>query len=198
MRLKKITVAWLIGKKSCESGIKLFKNQSITDPIKILKLLMKKEKYADANWLIVRLMTYRERVSYAVFAAEQVIDYYEKKYPDCNAPRNAINAARKCIKTPSKKNKIDALIACAAAAAVSAAAFAASAAVSAAAFAVSAAVSAAASAAASAASAAADSAAGTAYAASDAACMNYASASYSYAVYIKILKYGIKLIEGGK
>jgi len=32
-----------------------------------------------------------------VYAAEQVIDIYEKKYPNDKRPRNAIEAAKKCI-----------------------------------------------------------------------------------------------------
>ena len=50
-----------------------------------------------ANWVIVRVMTYDQYVSYAVYAAEQVIDIYEKKYPDDKRPREAIEAAKKCI-----------------------------------------------------------------------------------------------------
>ena len=50
-----------------------------------------------ANWVIVRVMTYDQYVSYAVYAAEQVIDIYEKKYPDDKRPRLAIEAAKKCI-----------------------------------------------------------------------------------------------------
>ena len=48
---------------------------------------------------------YRMYVSYAVYAAEQVIDIYEKKYPDDKRPRKAIEAAKACIKNPSAKNK---------------------------------------------------------------------------------------------
>ena len=198
MRLKKMTVVWLEGENACKSGIKLFKSQNITDPIKILKFLMKKEKYADTNWLIVRLMTYRERVAYAVFAAEQVIGYYEKKYPDCDAPRNAINAARKCIKAPSKKNK-------AAAAAAVYAVYAAAAGTDYAAYAGAAAAYAGASGASCAAYAGASCAAYAGGAASyaGASCASYAAGAYAAAtaaaaVYVKILKYGIKLLEGGK
>ena len=50
-----------------------------------------------ANWVIVRVMTYDQYVSYAVFAAEQVIDIYEKEYPDDKRPRLAIEAAKNCI-----------------------------------------------------------------------------------------------------
>ena len=50
-----------------------------------------------ANWVIVRVMNYDQYVSYAVFAAEQVINIYEKKYPNDKRPRLAIEAAKKCI-----------------------------------------------------------------------------------------------------
>ena len=50
-----------------------------------------------ANWVIVRVMTYDQYVNYAVYAAEQVIDIYEKKYPDDKRPRLAIEAAKNCI-----------------------------------------------------------------------------------------------------
>ena len=48
---------------------------------------------------------YRMYVSYAVYAAEQVIDIYEKKCPNDKRPRKAIEAAKACIKNPSAKNK---------------------------------------------------------------------------------------------
>ena len=50
-----------------------------------------------ANWVIVRVMTYDQCVSYAVYLAEQVIDIYEKEYPNDKRPRLAIEAAKKCI-----------------------------------------------------------------------------------------------------
>ena len=50
-----------------------------------------------ANWVIVRIMMYDQYVSYAVYAAEQVIDIYEKEYPNDKRPRQAIEAAKKCI-----------------------------------------------------------------------------------------------------
>lgn len=50
-------------------------------------------------------MEYNQYVGYAIFAAEQVIDIYEKKYPDDKRPREAIEVAKECLKNPSKKNK---------------------------------------------------------------------------------------------
>ena len=75
------------------------------ESIGLLNLLIKENKLQWANWLIVRVMAYKQYVSYAIFAAEQVIDIYEKKYPGDKRPRLAIEAAKKCIENPSEKNK---------------------------------------------------------------------------------------------
>ena len=69
--------------------------KDILHPIKILDLLIKNKKYDWANWFIVRVMTHHDYVSYAVFAAEQVIGSYEKEYPNDKRPRQAIEAAKK-------------------------------------------------------------------------------------------------------
>ena len=67
------------------------------DDVKFLEVLMKEDRYDWANWVIVRVMTYDQYVGYAVYAAEQVIDIYEKKCPDDKRPRLAIEAAKNCI-----------------------------------------------------------------------------------------------------
>ena len=124
--IKKLTKQWLHKKQACGSGIKWFLKQDETEPIKVINKLMKENNFAYANWLIVRLMNYKQYVSYAVFAAEQVIDIYENKYTNDNRPRLAIEAAKKCIKSPTKKNKAAASVAYTASAAYTAGAAAAS------------------------------------------------------------------------
>jgi len=134
----------------------------------------------------VRVMTYKQYVSYAIFAAEQVIDIYEKKYPKDTRLRAAIAAAKKCIKDPSDGNK-KAAAAYDADAAAYAAAYDADAAAYAAAYAAYAA-----DAAAYAAYAAAYDAAYAAYAADAAA---YAADAAADAMRLKILEYGLKLLR---
>ena len=193
----KITEKWLVSRGACEAGVEAFKNQTEANSLKILKNLIRVKKLGWANWLIARVMTYEQYVAYAVFAAEQVIGIFGKKYPNDNRPRAAINAAKKCIKNPSRKNKQEASAAALASAAVAdSAAYAAGAAYAAyAAYAADTAY-----AAADAAYAAAD----AAYAA-DVAYAAYAAVSAADAAYaattkmkLKILKYGITLLEGGK
>ena len=116
----KITEKWLKEKQACPEGIVRFNAQDETDGIKIVKKLMPEKKLDWANWLIVRLMDYNQNVAYAIYAAEQVIDIYEKQYPNDTRPRNAIEAAKVCLRNPNKENK-DAVYAAANAAAYAAA-----------------------------------------------------------------------------
>ena len=101
----KVTKKWLNRQSACSEGVKWFLSQKETDGVKVVKKLIKVKQLDWANWLIVRLMDYKQRIQYAVFAAEQVIELYEKEYPDDKRPREAIEAAKKCIKNPSVENK---------------------------------------------------------------------------------------------
>ena len=77
---EKITVKWLQKMKACEEAIIKFREQTETDSIKILQKLMRAWYYNWANWLIVRLMTYRQYVLYTIFATKQAINISEKKH----------------------------------------------------------------------------------------------------------------------
>ena len=173
---------WLEKRDACKEGVVWFENQKERNGIEVVEKLIKEKKLDWANWLIVRLMKYKQYISYVVYAAEQVIGIYEKKYPNDKRPRQAIEAAKKCIKSPTKKNKAAAYAAAAAAADAAYAADAADAAY----------------AAADAAAYAAD-AAYAAYAAADDAYAADAAAAYAAAkqqMELKILEYGIKLLRG--
>jgi len=47
----------------------------------------------------------KDSVALAIYAAEQVIDIYEKEYPDDKRPKEAIKAAKRWLKNPTKKNR---------------------------------------------------------------------------------------------
>jgi len=100
-----ITKCWIEDKKPCKEAVEWFYNQKERNHIKVLEKLIEESRLDWANWAIVRFMTYKQYVSYAVYAAEQIIDIYEKKYPNDNRPRKAIEAAKKCTDNPSDKNK---------------------------------------------------------------------------------------------
>ena len=94
---KTITKEWLREQRACTEGYDWFIRQQVRDEIKVIEHLIKDEKYDWANWLIVRRMPRPQYLQYAVFAAEQVIDIFEKRYPNDKRPRLAIEAARQCI-----------------------------------------------------------------------------------------------------
>jgi hypothetical protein len=179
--MKQITLKWLEKNNACSSGIEFFKKLKTTDPVKLFEIAMKKEKYQEINWTLSKYFNKKQRVMYAIFAAEQVIDIYEKKYPMDNNPRKAIEAAKKYVKNPNKKNAAAAYNAAAYnAAAYNAAAYAAYAAAAAAAYA--------------------DDTVYTVYAAAYAAYTVYAAAyaddTVKKQMMIKILNYGFNLIKG--
>ncbi|MFA5323312.1 MAG: putative immunity protein [Smithella sp.] len=182
----KTTLKWLKKHDACREAVAEWKKQGReSDPVKVINLAMAMDRFDWANWLIVRVMEYNQYVAYAIFAAEQVIEIHEKRFPDDKRPREAIEAARECLKNPTKENK----------AAAYAAAYAAAAAASAAPNA--------AYAAAFAASAAPNASKAAAYAASAAPNASKAAASAAFAasnakqeMRQRIITYGIKLLEG--
>ena len=102
----KLTKEWLTEKCACADGRRYaIKNLLGLSEIETTEALIKDNQLKWANWFMVRVMNYKQYVSYAVFAAEQVIDLYEKRRPTDKRPRLAIEAAKKCIKDPSDVNK---------------------------------------------------------------------------------------------
>jgi hypothetical protein len=205
----RITLEYLKKNHACANSIIEFKklNKSNMTIKKIFELLLKnpyiitvnneeENKLSWANWLICRILNRKQKVQYAVFAAKKVIDIFEKKYPNDDRPRKAIEAAQKWIKNSTEKNK-KAAAAAADAAVATAAVYAADAAAAAAAAAAYAADAAAAAAAA--ADAAADAAvyAADAAAAADAAvyAADAAAVDADAKMKIKIIKYGLKLLK---
>jgi len=179
--MKKITKVFLKKHNACRNGYEWYLEQKTTDANKIFKRLVEHNRLNDANWVICRMFNKKQKIQYAIYAAEQVIDIFEKQYPEDKRPRQAIDAAKIVL----KKNTIETRNAAAAysAAAYSAAAYSA-AAYSAAAY--SAAYSANAAAA----------AANAAYSYANAAAANAAyAANYAAAMRIKILNYGLKLLK---
>ena len=104
--MKKLTEKWLKDNTACKEAVEQWKKEGCEpDLMKVLNRCIELKRCDWGNWLIVRHMRYKQYVSYAVYAAEQVIDIYEKKYPNDKRPRKAIKAAKACIKNPTAKNK---------------------------------------------------------------------------------------------
>jgi hypothetical protein len=187
--VKTITLKWLQSQGACKESLEAWQKETDHNTFATLnRLVVKNPEWG--SWLICRLMNKKQAVQYAIFAAEQVIDIYEGKYPD-KRPRNAIEAAKAYLKNPSKKTKAYAADAAAAGygagyAATYAATYAAAAATYAADYA--------AGYDASAAAAATYAANAAGYAAADAAGA-YAAGAERRKMKAKILKYGIRLLE---
>ncbi len=194
----KLTKDWLSEHHACEEGLIWFGAQQETDWEHIVKKLMLEKRYGWTNWLIIRLMTRKQKICYAIFAARQVLGIFEKKYPKDDRPRKAIEAAEKCLEDDSEqiKNAAAAAASAAASAVYAVTAYAADAADAAyaaayAAYAAAYAADAAYAVGCGAAYAAADAAADAAYAAYAA----YAAADAKEKMQIKILVYGLNLLE---
>ena len=179
--IKKFSKESLRKHSACGEGVRWFLSQKETEPVAVVEKLIEEKHFDWANWAVVRCMTYKQYVSYAVFAAEQVIDIYEKKNPDDKRPRQAIDAAKKCIENPSKKNKDAAYAAAYAATNAAHAAYAATNATNA-----------------TNAAYAATNATNAAYAATNATNAAYAANAANAAgdkMHIKLIRYGLKLLK---
>ncbi len=95
-----ITIKKLKSFDPCSDGFEWFVEKKI-DNLRDFISLCKKDAHLDwANWLIVRLMNKKQRVMYSVYSARSVLENFEKKYPDDDRPRKAIEAAEAYIKNP--------------------------------------------------------------------------------------------------
>ena len=108
--MKKITKTFLQKLCACNSAMRIAEQENWfgLPADELINKAIAYGRFDWANWLIVRLMNRKQKVQYAIFAAELVIDIYEKKYPDNDKPKKAIEAAKAYLKNPSKKTKSDA------------------------------------------------------------------------------------------
>lgn len=103
--MKKFTKRWIEKRGPCQEAVEWFYAQKEREVIPVLRKLIASKKYEWANWAIVRCMRRKSYLKYAIYAAELVLDLYEKEYPSDKRPREAINAAKKCIEKPITENK---------------------------------------------------------------------------------------------
>jgi hypothetical protein len=175
----KINEKWLKEKSACNEGVVWTRLHKFKTDRELFEALLADNKLEWANWGIVRIMKRKQYLAYAIFAAEQVIEIYEKKYPDDKKPREAIEAAKKVMAKDTRENRSS--VAANAASAAAYVAYAANAA-------------SAASYAAASASYAASAASAASNAASNAANAAYAAASAEKEMRLKILMNGFKIL----
>ncbi len=104
----KITKEKLREFNACTGGYKWFLEQYPDGNAEIKELIERiiaAKRHDDANWLLSHIMNRKQRIAYAIFAAEQVIHIYEKQYPSDSRPRAAIEAAKAVLKQDTKANQ---------------------------------------------------------------------------------------------
>ena len=103
----KVTRQWLNERNACQEGMEFVTEHKLIglDGKQFVKELIKLDKLDWANWLIVRVMKRKQYLAYAIYSAEQVIKIYEDKYPEDKRPREAINAAKRVLKKDTKENR---------------------------------------------------------------------------------------------
>jgi hypothetical protein len=167
---KTVTLNFLKKHDACSDAVAWIKTQKKKDHKSLFRaLIAEKKDLSWGIWYLTQRFNKTQNIKLAIYAASQVLHIYEDRHPDDKRPRKAIQAARRYLNNPNSENRK------------------------------------AANAAAKAADAAANAAA---YAAADAAYAAYAAANAAYAadaadaaadakkeLLIKILKYGIKLLE---
>ena len=104
--MKKLSKRFLNSIDACKEGVERWEEKgSNPDLIATLKQLMQEDKRDWANWLMARCMVKKQRIAYAAFAAQQVLHIFEKEYPEDKRPRQAIESAIKVMKNNTAKNR---------------------------------------------------------------------------------------------
>lgn len=100
-----ISKKWLINKDACTEGIAWFITQSNKSEKALLKSCIADNHLDWANWVMVRKLNKINKINYAIFAAKQVLNIFERPFPKDKRPRMAIQATEKYIKNPNKTTK---------------------------------------------------------------------------------------------
>lgn len=102
--MKKLNMKTFEAMNPCKEGYQFVLDLKTTDLAMIFKAL--NEHDLDwSNWLVVRLLSRKDLIRYAIFSAEQVIDIFEAKHPNDTRPREAIEAAKKVMEHDTIKNR---------------------------------------------------------------------------------------------
>ena len=92
----KITVEKLTEMKACPDGIEWFK-ETFPNGVGLkrgAKIALECDQFAFANWFISRQLSDKNKIQYAIYAAELVLHIFEEKYPDDKRPWKAIEASK--------------------------------------------------------------------------------------------------------
>ena len=99
----KITLEFLKNEGACPRGVEWFKSQSNTALADVIGALMSENRIDWASWLLCHIFNRKQKIQYAVFAADQVLEIFEKKFPNDDSPRKAIEAANAVLRRDTKE-----------------------------------------------------------------------------------------------
>lgn len=104
----KITSKQLKEWSACTEGFEFFvkKCGKSIELKKFAEIFAAENQFDWAWWVIKKLLKKEQSVKIAIFAAEKVIDIFEKKYPEDKRPRQAIEAAKAWLKNPTEENRL--------------------------------------------------------------------------------------------
>jgi hypothetical protein len=95
----------------CEAGYKFWlENCEGKTDVEQIKILFA-HRFDWANWLIVRMFDREQKIQYAIFAAEQILDIYEERYPGNKKPKEAIEAAKAVLNSDTPETRSAASVA---------------------------------------------------------------------------------------
>ena len=103
----RLTKEWFKKHNACIDGYKWVLQRKSDDASETMEALIR-HNLEWANWTIARKLTRKQKIRYAIFAAEEVLELFEKKHPNNKAPREAIAAAKAVLKSDNKKTRADA------------------------------------------------------------------------------------------
>jgi hypothetical protein len=101
----KIIKKWLKENNRYTQRLDWFLQQKETDSMIIIDNLIADDKLLWASWLICKMMNHGQQIQYAIFAAEQVLPLFEKKCPNDDRPRKAIEAAKMVLAADNEDNR---------------------------------------------------------------------------------------------
>jgi hypothetical protein len=103
--MKEVTKKDLKRWNACQDGFDFWvKNCEGKPNIKQIQILAE-YRFNWANWILSRILDKKQRIKYAIFSAELVLNIFEKKYPEDTRPRAAIEAAKKVLLKNTKANR---------------------------------------------------------------------------------------------
>ena len=101
----KITKRWIKSNNACNDSLEWFEQQDSFDAKILFDSAIKSERFSDINWVLTKKMNRSQLTLYSIYAAEKVLENFEKIFPDDGRPRIAIESAKKYLENPSFKTK---------------------------------------------------------------------------------------------